>query len=235
MPSIGWSIIEQLRAAGIVVTLEQIAAQALFTALGNSVLMDTPEEIEELRLFTSKDLGLAVRYTGSVAYKVWDWHGGGDCIPFRFRNEEDLAETLRLAALRHDADRVRPTRLQGVEVYGLDALPEIVASITDMIPMRVDFPTVLLGLGFNFDDARFLEINKVDGLPARDAGNVLGWDSQKTEAVRRRCARKAAKLVRTKAGVVAPAPCIVKVGSHEWPAGVFERLPSGRLILRTPE
>ncbi|MEK7752459.1 MAG: hypothetical protein AAB654_11125 [Acidobacteriota bacterium] len=190
---------------------------------------DEQQQLEEL----ASTLGLPARQVGNMAAVAWRWRVEGS-----YPDPPDLPRLREIwarAALAYDSDRVEPIHLGGLAVVSLDVLPEIVATITDLISMRVDFATVLLGLGFDFDDARFLQVNKVDGLPAREVGTVLGWDSRKVEAVRRRCARKAANLVRTRAGVLTPQPAAVKVGAREWPAGVFERLSSGRLILRTPE
>jgi hypothetical protein len=188
---------------------------------------DTQDEQPQLEELTA-NLGLPKRQAGNVAAVALQWRLEGN-----YPDPPDLPRLREIwtrAVLAYDSDRVQPVRLAGSDVISLDALPEIVYSVQELTRVRADFPTVLLGLGFDFEEARFIEANKIEGLTRRDAGASLGWDDKRTERVRRRCVRKANNLVRSKAGLLAPQPGIVKIGGREWPAGAFERLESGRLI-----
>jgi len=182
-------------------------------------------QLEDLALA----LGLPPRQIGNLAAVAWRWYTGA-----RYPDPPDLLSLRDIwgrAAVAYDSDRVQPIRLGGIEVCGLDDLPEIVGNVMDATHLRPDFATVLLGLGFDFESARFLTLHKAEKLPAPEAGAVLGWDQQKTRAVQQKCYRTARQL--RLAGARIPS-ARVKIGRSEWPGGAFERVAGGRLLFRGP-
>jgi hypothetical protein len=97
--------------------------------------------------------------------------------------------------LRHHSKGIK---LGGQPVLRLDGLPEIVASVTELLEarkgFRIDTGMALMAVGFDLPEIKFMKLINLECLNAREAGAAMGFDAKQTEAIRQRCHRKSRRL-----------------------------------------
>jgi hypothetical protein len=205
-------------------------AQVAFNAAVNSVYGG---DERGLRWLTVRHLELESRMWFPVSEAIYRWHKNG-VMPEGSLDELWRHLRNRASWIERENWEVQPAILDGKDVEHFDDLDIIDKRRWETIgaaahgSLRIDPEVVLLGCGLDAEERRLILANKIDDVPFSQMAAYLGWDRARVERVRRRCSRKLRALVPPAERIAGS----LKVGKDEWPEGMFERLDSGRLVLR---